>query len=187
MRYTIPAQIAGWMKRFSGTMPDGKQPERTAAEPQKPKRKAAVKKAVTKKSLPVSAPKPAAEPKRTETKPLVFIKKEPVTFRIRRLEHSADFERMAFVIRACSTGPQRKALMVLHVEQSREGSWRANEVGEVATDGSRLHAALIPAKIRSGDYKPAVTKEAVSLGEPVTGIMFPNCGGLFPAIPFSAA
>jgi hypothetical protein len=160
MRYTIPAQIADWTRRFSGTQPV------TEAPLPKPNRKVAAKKTVTKKSLPVSALKPMAEPKQ-EAKSLVFIKKEPVTFQIRRPEHPADFERMAFVVKACSTDPQRKALMVLHVEQIREGSWL------VATDGSRLHAALIPAKIRSGDYKPVVTKEAISLGEPVTGIMFP--------------
>jgi hypothetical protein len=171
MRYTIPAQIAGWTKRFSGRMPDSKQPE-TAAMPPKPKRKAPAKKTVAKKKPLVTLPKP--EPK-AETgrkaagspSSLVFIKKEPVTFHIRRPEHPADFERMAFVIRACSNDPRHKALMVLHVEQIREGSWL------VATDGSRLHVALIPAKIRSGDYKPVITKDAVSLGEPVTGIMFP--------------
>jgi hypothetical protein len=111
MRYGIPVQIADWTKRFSGRTPE------TEAPPPKPKRKVTVKKTAVKKSLPVSALK--SEPKR-ETTSLVFIKKEPVTFQIRRLEHPADFERMAFVIRACSSDPQRKALMVLHVEQVKD-------------------------------------------------------------------
>jgi hypothetical protein len=185
MRYTIPAQITGWTKRFSGKMPDGNRPvtpieakssPSLPATSQKPKRKAAVKKAVTKRKPPIPFPRPVAKSKpetkpvtkpRPEAKALVFFKKEPVTFQIRRLEHPADYERMVFAVKACSNDSQRKYLAVLHVEQTRDGSWL------VGTDGKRLHAAMIPAKIRSGDYKPVITKEAVSLGEPVTGIMFP--------------
>lgn len=182
MRYTIPAQIADWTKRFSG-----KQPE-AATLAQKPKRKVPVKKTTAQKAAVKAEAKPFPKPKpaKPEIRPehanqfpekpaLVFFKKEPVTFQVRRLEHPADYERMAFVIKACSNDPGHKALMVLHIEQIRDGSWL------VATDGKRLHAALIPAKIRSGDYKPVVTKEAVSLGEPVTGIMFPNWRRVLPA------
>jgi hypothetical protein len=43
----------------------------------------------------------------------------------------------------------------------------------IATDGLRLHVAMIDRKIKSGDYKPIVTKDGISLGEPVEGILFP--------------
>lgn len=176
MRYIVPAQITDWAKRFSG------KPVETAKPAEKPKRKAVVrkttvKKTAVKKPLPAIVPRPAAKVEvgpKTEAKALVFIKKEPITFQVRRLENPSDFERMAFVTKACSNDPKHKPLMVLHVEQIRDGSWL------IATDGKRLHAALIPAKIRSGDYKPMITKDAISLGEPVTGIMFPNWRRVIP-------
>jgi hypothetical protein len=178
MRYNIPAQITDWARRFSG------KPAEPAKPAEKPKRKAVVRKTTVKKTTvkkPLAAiePRPAAKPEpgpegKKEAKALVFIKKEPITFQVRRLETPGDFERMAFVTKACSNDPNHKPFMVLHVEQIRDGSWL------IATDGKRLHAALTPAKIRSGDYKPMVTKDIISLGEPVTGIMFPNWRRVIP-------
>ena len=179
MRYTVPERVADWTKRFSGKLPE-------AALPRKPARKVPAKKTAAKKAAPAALSKPRLKTAKPATMPEpagripakpapVFIKKEPVTFQLRRLERPADFERAAFVIKACATDPRHKALTVLHVEQTREGSWL------VASDGKRLHAALIPAKIKSGDYKPVATKETISLGEPVTGIMFPNWRRVIPS------
>jgi len=99
---------------------------------------------------------------------LALIRKEPVTFRLSRLENPVDFERMCFVIKACAKSNNPSFKSVLHIEQTRTGSRL------VATDGLRLHVAEISKKIKSGDYKPHVTKDAVSLGAPVTGVKFPE-------------
>ncbi|MDR2741240.1 MAG: hypothetical protein LBB98_03695, partial [Treponema sp.] len=162
MRYAIPAAIADWKRLFSGETPKPAVPVGT------PKRKPPAKK---------TAPKVESGPQRKsppEAAALVFIKKEPVTFQVRRQEHPEDFERMVFVVKACAKNGGDRALSVLHVEQIREGSWLA------ASDGKRLHAAFTQRKIRSGDYKPVITRDTVSLGEPVTGIMFPNWRRVIP-------
>lgn len=151
MRYSSPAKILDFKRIFTGETPQ-------VTKPAKRKAKRSPKKAVIKP--PVKAP--------------VFIKKEPVTFQLSREKNPDDFERMAFVIRACSKDPRRKHIMVLHVEQTRTGSRL------VATDGHRLHVAEITEKLQSGDYIPAVTKDAVRLGEPATGIMFPNWSKVLP-------
>ncbi len=171
MRYTVPTQIADWKKRFSGGQIE------TPPQPKKARQKTAVKKVTakrtaTKKTVPAMKIK-TAQTIQPEPKSLVFIKKEPVTFQVRRLENPADFDRMLFVVKAASIDPKQKPLTVLHVEQTKDGSWLT------ATDGKRLHAAFVPAKIRSGDYKPVITKDVISLGEPVTGC-FPIGGWLFP-------
>jgi hypothetical protein len=105
-------------------------------------------------------------PEVTETS-LALIRKEPVTFRLSRLESPEDFERMRFVIKACAKTADVPFKMVLHIEQTRTGSRL------VACDGLRLHVAEISKKIKSGDYKPRVTKDCVSLGAPLEGIRFP--------------
>jgi hypothetical protein len=166
MRYANPVLTADWKKTFS----------RKPAPPAAPVRKTVMKPArriIKKAAEPAVKPvrKAAANP---EMKPLVFIKKEPVTFQIRREKHPEEFERTVFVIRACSRDPSRAHLTVLHVEQTRTGSRL------VGTDGMRLHVAEIAMKIPSGDYKPVLTKDTVSLGEPVTGIMFPNWKRVIP-------
>jgi hypothetical protein len=59
--------------------------------------------------------------------------------------------------------------------QGRAGNGSRDERGGVKTatsSSSRMNIQVLPQN-RSGDYKPVVTKEAISLGEPVTGIMFP--------------
>jgi hypothetical protein len=98
---------------------------------------------------------------------LSMIKNIPVTFRLSRLENPKEFELMSFVIKACSKTDDKPFRTVLHVEQSRTGCRL------VACDGHRLHIAEISKKIKSGDYKPYVTKDTIILGGPVTGIKFP--------------
>jgi hypothetical protein len=112
----------------------------------------------------------------SEGKSLVFFRTKPIGVQIKRMEQPKDFERMAFVLRACSQNPKQDYLSVLHVEQTKNGS------RIVACDEHRLHVAEISAKIKSGDYKPVVTKDCFSLGEPVTGIMFPNWMRVIPGI-----
>jgi hypothetical protein len=165
MRYIDTTRLADWTKRFSGKTPETAQPR------QKPKRKIPPKKMAKKRIAPLT--QPGTETK-SETTPLVLAKKTPATFHIRRQDNPELFERMAFVIKACSKDPRRKFLLVLHVEQIRNGSWL------VASDGKRLHAAFAAVKIRSGDYKPALTKDAVVLREPTTGIAFPDWRRVIP-------
>jgi hypothetical protein len=98
---------------------------------------------------------------------LALIRKEPVTFRLSRLENPEDFERMQFVAKACDRTADVPFKTVLHIEQTRTGSRL------VACDGLRLHVAEISKKIKSGDYKPRVTKDCVSLGAPLEGVRFP--------------
>ena len=98
---------------------------------------------------------------------LTLIKKEFVTFRLSRLENPVDFERMCFVIKACAKSGKLPYKCIIHVEQTRKGSRL------VATDGLRLHVAEISKKIKSGDYKPHVTKDFISLGKPIKNINFP--------------
>jgi len=93
--------------------------------------------------------------------------KEPATFQLSRLENPKDFELMSFVIRACAKTANYPYMTVLHVEQTRTGSRL------VATDGLRLHVAEISKKIKSGDYKPHIAKDAISLGKPLEGVKFP--------------
>ena len=105
-----------------------------------------------------------AKPEETS---LALIKKEPVTFQLSRLENPDDFERMFFVIKACTRNGGFMFKNVIHVEQTRTGSRL------VATDGLRLHVAEISKKIKSGDYKPHIAKDTISLGKPLEGVKFP--------------
>jgi hypothetical protein len=98
---------------------------------------------------------------------LTLIKKEPVTFQLSRLKNQNDFEKMCFVIKACEKKSDSSFRSVLHVEQSRTGSRL------IATDGHRLHVAEISKKIKSGNYKPHVAKNVISLGKPLENIKFP--------------
>jgi hypothetical protein len=86
-----------------------------------------------------------------------------------------EFERALFVLKACNKQSGREFTTVLHVEQTRNGSRL------VATDGIRLHVAEIGAKIRSGNYKPVVTQDAIRLGAPVADIQFPLWAKVVPA------
>ena len=105
---------------------------------------------------------------------LVLIRKEPVTFQLSRLKNPKDFELMCFVTKAILKTAEDPFKTVLHVERSRTGS------RIVACDGLRLHFAEIAAKIKSGNYKPHVTKDTITLGEPVEGISFPSWAKAIP-------
>jgi hypothetical protein len=96
-------------------------------------------------------------------------------FEIKRdLSNQEDFERILFVLKARLNDKGHSFTSVLHVEMSRTGSRL------VATDNKRMHLAEIATKIKSGDYKPVVTRDTVSFGEPVTGIDFPNWKHVIP-------
>jgi hypothetical protein len=71
---------------------------------------------------------------------LALVSKNPVTFRLSRLENPKDFELMSFVVKACAKTAEVPFKTVLHVEQSSTGSRL------VACDGLRLHAAEISKK-----------------------------------------
>jgi acetone carboxylase gamma subunit len=81
---------------------------------------------------------------------------------------------MAFVIKACSKDVNRPQLNVLHVEQTRTGSRL------VATDGRRLHVGEISRKIKSGNYKPVMTKDTIGLSEFDDDVFFPNWNKVVP-------
>jgi hypothetical protein len=116
--------------------------------------------------IPVSLSSKNKEPE-TAVPSLAFFNQEPVTFRLSRLENPKDFERMLFVIKACTKEKNVSFTSVLHVEQTRTGSRL------IAIDGRRLHVAEISKKIKSGDYKAQVTKDIISLGKPLKDIKFP--------------
>jgi len=118
-------------------------------------------KAIEVEKLPVKSAQQSNGPS------LTLIKKEPVTFQLSRFENPKDFELMLFVTRACLKVADRPFKTVLHVEQTRTGSRL------VASDGLRLHVAEISKKIKSGNYKPHVAKDAITLGEPIKNINFP--------------
>jgi hypothetical protein len=91
------------------------------------------------------------------------------------IRNKDEFERILFVLKACNKQSERAFTTVLHVEQTRNGSRL------VATDGIRLHVAEIGTKIRSGNYKPAVSKDAILLGTPVGDVDFPAWTKVVPA------
>jgi hypothetical protein len=113
-------------------------------------------------------PSEAKTPPKQEGASLALIKNAPVSFKLSRLDNPKDFELMCFVCRAVAKTADNPYRTVLHVEQTRTGSRL------VACDGLRMHVAEISKKIKSGDYKAYVTKDAVMLGEPLTGINFPK-------------
>jgi hypothetical protein len=113
-------------------------------------------------------PSEAETPPAQEGAALTLVKKAPVTFKLSRLENPKDFELMGFVCRAISKTAEIPFKTVLHVEQTRTGSRL------VACDGLRMHVAEISKKVKSGNYKVHATKDAIMLGEPVTGITFPT-------------
>jgi hypothetical protein len=99
---------------------------------------------------------------------LTLIKKRPITFQLSRLENPLDFELMSFVVKACDKKGDRPFMAVVHVEQSKTGS------RIIASDGIRLHAAEISKRIKSGNYKPLVSKDAIALGEAEKEINYPE-------------
>ena len=124
---------------------------------------------------PAEAETPAKQAERQSDVPtLTLIKKEPATFQLSRLKNPKDFELMCFVIRAILKTAGVPFKTVLHVERSRTGSRL------VACDGLRLHFAEIPTRIKSGNYKPHVTKDVITLGDPIEGISFPSWAKAIP-------
>jgi hypothetical protein len=164
VHYSNPQIIADWKKKFSA---------------QTPQKEQAVGKTITKaprQAKPIEKParKAPAEKPQTNGEVLAFIQQFPATFQLNRREQPADFECMSFVLKALSTDPTRPYFTVLHVEQTQSGSRL------VATDGHRLHVAEIAARIAEGNYKPHITKDTISLGEPDTDIQFPNWAAVVP-------
>jgi hypothetical protein len=87
-----------------------------------------------------------------------------------------EYERVRFILKACGKAGDDKTRFktVLHVEQAQDGSRL------VATDGQRLHIAVIETRIQNGEYRPVITRDTISLGEPVNGIPFPNWARVIP-------
>jgi hypothetical protein len=91
------------------------------------------------------------------------------------IQNRDEFERVLFVLKATNKRSEREFTTVLHVERTKTGSRL------VATDGLRLHVAEIGTKIKSGNYKPVVSKDAIRLGMPVGDVQFPAWTKLIPA------
>jgi hypothetical protein len=85
-----------------------------------------------------------------------------------RLDNRDEFERVLFVVKACSIKSDHPYTSVVRVEPVPRGSRL------VASDGKRLHVAEIETRIPPGDYRPAVTKDLIRFFAPVEGIHFPN-------------
>ena len=79
-----------------------------------------------------------------------------------------EYEKILFILRACDESRSPSYTNVLHVERTKNGSRL------IATDGKRMHVAEIKIKIKPGEYKPVITKDAIKLGEPVKNIKYPN-------------
>lgn len=106
---------------------------------------------------------------------LPLVKQFPATSQIRKWENPKDFERTAFVCRACLKSAAERFRTVVHVERARNGSRL------VASDGRRLHFAHIGKQIPSGDYKPVVGKDSISFGRPLESCNYPNWLKVVPA------
>jgi len=106
-------------------------------------------------------------------RPLKPVRKTPV-FQLSREENPEVFDLMSFVIKVCTKDAERPFTEFLHVEQIKTGS------RIVACDRFRLHVAEIPKRIKSGDYKPHLTKDLITLGEPVAKVKFPSWSKVIP-------
>jgi hypothetical protein len=125
-------------------------------------------------------PKSTDDSKSDSGTALVFFPKDAVTIKCSDVNKS-DFEKLLFVCKARSSDTKRPHLSVIHVERTHDGSRL------VATDGRRLHVAESGLKIPSGNYRPYVTKDVVSLGVPVPDISFPNWTKVLPDKPAKKA
>jgi len=85
-----------------------------------------------------------------------------------QMRNKEEYEKILFVLRACDKNIGRAFTNVLHVERAKNKSLL------IASDGKRMHVTEIKTRIKPGDYKPVLTKEAVNLGMPVLNINFPN-------------
>ena len=84
------------------------------------------------------------------------------------IRNCEELGKIRFVLRACDKHRGREFTNVLHIENTKDGSRL------VATDGKRLHVTEIKTRIKPGDYKPVVRKDAIILGKPVLNVNFPN-------------
>ena len=111
-------------------------------------------------SVPVNSPPMPVRRKSTVRKTAAHV------FTLAR--NKEEFEKIIFVLRAIDKIGSMAFTKVLHVEPAETGSRL------IATDGKRMHVAEIGTRIKQGDYKPAITKDAIKLGMPVSNINFPN-------------
>jgi hypothetical protein len=112
----------------------------------------------------VNEPKPTSAP---------AVRSVPTSIVVRREDSFIDFERLSFVCKALSKDVTRLYGSIVHVEQAGKQSLL------LATDGHRLHAAKLNRSIPVGDYKPLITKGAVTL-TPEPDIQFPNWKAVIP-------
>jgi len=97
---------------------------------------------------------------------------------IKRLDSEEEYGLAVFVCKArLAKNKNKPYTTVLHVEQTVKGSRL------IATDGKRLHVAEIRTRIKNGNYRPAITKDSVSFGEPLNGIFYPNWNSVIPENP----
>jgi hypothetical protein len=89
-----------------------------------------------------------------------IIKRSPAT--------QDDFERILFVCKARKKGTPHVFKEVVHVEETKNGCRL------IATDGKRLHIAEINLKIKTGDYKPQIRRDVITMGPALKGIKFPD-------------
>ena len=90
-------------------------------------------------------------------------------YEIKKADSEEEYGLVVFVCKArLSKSKKKPYTTVFHVEQTIKGSRL------VATDGKRLHVAEIKTRIKNGNYRPVITKDSVSFGEPLSGIFYPN-------------
>jgi hypothetical protein len=95
----------------------------------------------------------------------------------RTAANAEEFERVLFVCKARSNDRNHPFASVVHVEWSKAGS------RIIASDGQRLHVTEIKRRIDRGNYQPVITKDTISLGKPVEGIVFPPWRNAVPEHP----
>ena len=113
-------------------------------------------------------------------KPLIMQKPYPERRLIRGIftltQNKEEFEKILFVLKACNKYSDTAYTNVLHIEKADNGSKL------VATDGKRMHVAEIETRIKPGDYKPLVTRDAIKLGIPLNDVHFPNWEKVVPRV-----
>lgn len=89
-----------------------------------------------------------------------------------------EFKAIAFVLRSISTNKTREVMNNVHVEQEEEGIIRM-----VATDGCRLHTAILPSIIEPGDYSISVNNsKEIILEKDTKPTFFPNWRRVHPIL-----
>ena len=138
----------------------------------KPEPPAQVKTREPEKAAIKTKPKPRPMPPSGRKKPIPprYISPNEITaiYCFSPSLNKVEYEKVLFVLRACERNSGKPFTNALHVESLKSGSRL------VATDGKRLHAAMVRTKIEPGDYKPIVSGNMIRLGMPVTDINFPD-------------